>query len=350
MAGKGAGEAVIGVLGASGYTGLEALRLLARHPHAQIGPVTADSNAGRRVGDLFPQLGEAGARVFQRFGEVDWSGCDAVIACLPHGVAQDSIVELPQGVPVIDLSADFRLRDPELYESVYGRPHAAPGRLEEAVYGLTEHARDAVRTADLIACPGCYPTAALLALLPLAGGAVEADGLIVDAKSGVTGAGRALKEQNLFAEAAEGLSPYGIAQHRHAPEIEQELSERAGGPCVVSFTPHLVPMNRGELVTCYAQLAHGADAEDARAALEAAYDGEPFVHVLAPGVVPTTRMVRGSNHCAINVFADRVAGRVIVIAAIDNLVKGSSGQALQNLNLRMGWPETAGLEQLALYP
>jgi N-acetyl-gamma-glutamyl-phosphate reductase len=253
------------------------------------------------------------------------------------------------GPRIIDLSADFRLKDAGTYAAWYGGAHPAPQLLPEAVYGLTEFARDALPAARIAACPGCYPTAVLLALLPLvAAHAVSADNITVNALSGVSGAGRSLKEANLFPEVAEAVHPYGIGHHRHMPEMEQELSLRAGREVRISFTPHLIPMNRGELVTCIVETPHGPDY--LREVLADAYAAEPFVHLLPAGVAPATRMVRGSNHVVINVFADRVPGRAIVIAAIDNLVKGSSGQAIQNFNLMFGLPETMGLEQAPLFP
>ena len=219
------------------------------------------------------------------------------------------------------------------------------------MYGLTEHYAEEIKTARLVACPGCYPTAVLLALLPLVKGKlIESDDIIIDAKSGVSGAGRTLKQNILFSEAGEGLSPYGIGSHRHVPEIEQELGVAAGAAVTVNFTPHLVPMSRGELCTCYVKLAGKAKAGDLRQALAKAYAASPFVRVVEEGVIPATQHVRGSNYCHIGVFADRLQGRAIVVSAIDNLVKGSAGQALQNFNLMYGFDETLGLEQLPLFP
>ena len=348
---RGAERLVVGVLGASGYTGAETLRLLARHPKLAIGPVCANAQAGRLLAEVFPHLAELGDRRLEAIEAVDWNACDVVFSCLPHGSSQDVIEQLPARVTVIDLSADYRFRDAAVYEATYGVKHKAPARSRRAVYGLTEFAREALADADLVACPGCYPTATLLTLLPLVkAGLIAADRLIIDAKSGVSGAGRGLKEANLFCEAAEGLHAYSVGNHRHAPEIEQELSHAAGRPVMVSFTPHLVPMTRGEYVTIHADLVAGADAAAARAALEAAYAGEPFVHVLKPGAVPDTRHVRGTNRAAIAMVADRVPGRIILIGAIDNLVKGSGGQAIQNLNVMMGWTETLGLDLPALFP
>jgi N-acetyl-gamma-glutamyl-phosphate reductase len=249
------------------------------------------------------------------------------------------------------MSADFRLRDLAVYASWYGGEHTAPELAKSAVYGLTEHYAESIKDARLVACPGCYPTAVLLGLLPLIKAKlVETGDIIIDAKSGVSGAGRSLKQNLLLAEAGEGLSPYGIGNHRHVPEMEQELSAAAGTPVTISFTPHLVPMSRGELCTSYVKLAKGAKASDLRASLSMAYAAAPFVRVVEEGVIPATQHVRGSNYCHIGVFADRLPGRAILISAIDNLVKGSAGQALQNFNLMYGFEETLGLEQLPLFP
>jgi N-acetyl-gamma-glutamyl-phosphate reductase len=341
------------VIGASGYTGAETLRLLARHPMVRVGPVTANAQAGRTVDHLFPHLQPFAGQPLVRAEDVDWAGIDVAFGCLPHGTSEELLGELPGNVTVIDLSADFRFRDPDTYAATYGRTHLHPDKTRAAVYGLTEFAREALRARPpVIACPGCYPTAALLALKPgLAAGLVLADDIIIDAKSGVSGAGRSLKEANLFCEAAEGLHPYGVGAHRHAPEIEQELALAAGLPGVtVNFTPHLVPMVRGELVTCHVRLAPGASADDLRAHLAARYADEPFVRVAAAGTAPDTRWVRGTNLCVISVFADRIAGRAIVVAVIDNLVKGSGGQAVQNMNVAFGFAEDAGLTLEPLFP
>jgi len=254
-------------------------------------------------------------------------------------------------VKIIDMSADFRLRDLGTYAEWYGGEHSAPELLEDAVYGLTEHYRSEVAGARLVACPGCYPTAVLLALLPLVKRElIASEDIIIDAKSGVSGAGRSLKQNILFSEAGEGLSPYGIGSHRHVPEIEQELGLAAGTDVTVNFTPHLVPMSRGELCTSYVRLAGRTTASDLRKALTDAYASSPFVRVVEEGVIPATQHVRGSNHCLIGVFADRIPGRAIVVSAIDNLVKGSAGQALQNFNVMHGLDETTALEQLPLFP
>jgi N-acetyl-gamma-glutamyl-phosphate reductase len=341
----------IGVLGASGYTGADLIRLAARHPNIEIAVLAASSHAGKPLAEVFPHFTFIEAPALVKAESADWGGVDAIFSGLPHGTAQDLIRDLPSHLRVIDMSADFRLRDTAVYAKTYGRDHVATDLLEVAVYGLTEHYAEEIVEARLVACPGCYPTAALLGLLPVvANKLIDAGDIIIDAKSGITGAGRGLKQNILFSEAGEGLSPYSIGIHRHAPEIEQEIAKAAGHAVLVNFTPHLIPMSRGELVTCYVRLAPGVTADDLRDSLTFAYQGRPFVKVAAKGVIPATQNVRGSNYCQIGVFADRVPGRAIIISTIDNLVKGSAGQAIQNFNLMFGLPETAGLEQLALFP
>ena len=347
------GQKKVAVLGASGYTGADAVRLLARHPYVEIAALTANTHAGKAMAEVFPHFFMLDLPRLAEWEKVDWSKHDAVLCGLPHGTTQDIIAAVLKANPairVLDMSADFRLRDQATYAQWYGHEHRAPELQGEAVYGLTEFYREPIAAARLVACPGCYPTAALLALVPLVkAGLVDAHDLVIDAKSGVTGSGRGLKQNTLFSEAGEGLSPYSIAGHRHAPEIEQEIGTAAGAPVTVNFTPHLIPMARGELCTCHVRL-DGASADDLRAALEDAYRGEPFVHVAKKGVLPQTQNVRGSNYVQIGVFADRIEGRAIVISTLDNLVKGSAGQAIQNMNLMFGWPETTGLEQIALFP
>ncbi|MEG6509584.1 N-acetyl-gamma-glutamyl-phosphate reductase [Methyloligella sp. 2.7D] len=339
------------VLGASGYTGADLIRLAARHPGIKLTTLIAKSHAGKPLGAVFPHLASLGLPDLVSSDEVDWDGIDVVFCGLPHAAAHQEIAKLPDNIRVVDMSADFRLRDPELYAKWYGGTHGATELLKQAVYGLSEHYGPAIKDARIVACPGCYPTAILLSLLPLVkAGVIEADGIITDAKSGVTGAGRSLKQNTLFAEAGEGLSPYGIASHRHLPELEQEIGAAANAPVTITFTPHLVPMSRGELTTSYVAMKPGTEAAHLRAVLEEAYADAPFIQVLAEGLVPATQNVRGSNFCQIGVFADRVPGRAIVIGAIDNLVKGSAGQALQNFNLMFGFDETTGLEQLPLFP
>lgn len=341
----------IGVIGASGYTGGDLVRLAARHPAMEITVLTAGSHAGKPMAAVFPHLGALDLPALVSNEDADWRDVEAVFCGLPHGTSQEVISELPRHLKIIDMSADFRLRDAQVYAEWYGGPHKALELQTQAVYGLTEHYRDAIAKARLVACPGCYPTAVLIALLPLVkAGVIEAEDLIIDAKSGVSGAGRSLKQNILFCEAGEGISPYAIAAHRHAPEIEQEISRAAGQAVRVNFTPHLVPMSRGELCTIYARLAPGATPADCGEALRDAYADEPFVAMAPKGVLPSTQFVRGSNNVLLSAHADRLPGRIIVLSALDNLVKGSAGQAIQNFNLMAGLPEIMGLEQLALFP
>ncbi len=341
----------VGILGASGYTGGELVRLLARHPNVAIRVLTAERRAGRAMAEVFPHLAGLDLPRLVATADADWSGIDAAFCALPHGTTQEVVAGLPSHLKVIDLSADFRFADVETYAQWYGHPHRAPELQLGAVYGLVEIKRQAIAQARLVAVPGCYPTGAQLPLIPLIeAGQIETDGIIIDAKSGVSGAGRAPNEAFLFTEVSQGIYPYGVANHRHAPEIEQGLSEAAGSPVTVSFTPHLAPMNRGLLSTIYVRLAGGASAADLRATLETRYGPEPFVRVVPEGAVTATQHVTGSNLCLIGVFADRVPGRAIITSAIDNLVKGAAGQAVQNFNLVAGLDETTALTQEPLFP
>jgi N-acetyl-gamma-glutamyl-phosphate reductase len=348
-------NAKIGVLGASGYTGAELVRLLIAHPHVAIALLTADRRAGQAMADVFPQFSPYRLPPLTALDAADWAALklDLVFCALPHGTTQQVIKDLvarAPGTKIVDLSADFRLADPAAYARWYGPAHAAPELQQEAVYGLTEIYRREIKAARLVANPGCYTTCAELALIPLLKAkAIDADEIVIDAKSGVTGAGRAAREDMLFAEVSEGFHAYGVGHHRHMAELDQEFSRAAGRDVVVSFTPHLVPMNRGILSTIYVR-GLKASAQDLHALLVKAYANEPFVHVLPFGRLPQTRHVRGSNMTMIGVAADRIAGRAIIGSALDNLTKGASGQAVQNMNLVLGFPETAGLEQVALFP
>lgn len=366
-----------GILGASGYTGAELVRLLSQHPRVDIALLTADSHAGEAFADVYPHLGGLDLPDLISIDDVEWPGLDLdVVFCgLPHGTTQEVIAGLmhatghdlvdelieettgdlaasvPRTPKVIDLSADFRLTDLDTYAEWYGHEHLAPHLQDEAVYGLTELGRDEIRDARLVACPGCYPTVAILPLAPLlSAGQILGDDIIIDAKTGITGAGRAAKQANLFGEISEGMHAYGVARHRHGPEIEQELKRAAGQEITVNFTPHLVPMNRGILGTIYVKLSAGVTADDLRATLQQRYANEPFVQVTSEGQAPATRHVRGSNNCMIGVFADRLPGRAIIVAVIDNLVKGASGQAVQNMNLMFDLEETTALSQQPLFP
>lgn len=341
----------IGVLGASGYTGAEIVRLLATHPAMNVAVMTADRKAGQPLASVFPHLMAQNLPDMVAVKDADFSKVDAVFCCLPHGTTQEIIAALPKDLKVVDLSADFRLKDVDQYKEWYNGEHRAPELQKEAVYGLTELHREEVRNARLVANPGCYPTSVQLPLVPLLkAGLIEKHGIIIDAKSGVSGAGRAAKEANLYTEVAEGMKAYGVTRHRHVPEIEQGLAESIGSEVTVSFTPHLIPMSRGMQTTNYIQLKNGATVEDLRDHLINTYQDDEFVQVLSSGIVPVTRHVSGSNYCLINVFEDRIPGRAIIISVIDNLVKGASGQAVQNMNLMLGLPETLGLLQQPMFP
>jgi N-acetyl-gamma-glutamyl-phosphate reductase len=348
-------KAKIGVLGASGYTGAELVRLLLRHPGVEIALLTADRRAGQEMRDVFPQFSPFALPKLVSIESIDWTGpaLDLVFCALPHGTTQKVIKELlgkAPGIKVVDLSADFRLADLDAYARWYGHAHQAPELQRAAVYGLVEVYRERIKAARLVANPGCYTTCAQLALIPLIKAkAIDADEIVIDAKSGMTGAGRAAKEEMLFSEVSEGIHAYGVGHHRHMAELDQEFSLAAGRQVVVTFTPHLVPMNRGILSTIYVR-GLGKSPEELHAILLKQYMNEPFVHVLPFGTMPQTRHVRGSNLTFIGVVKDRIAGRAIIGSALDNLVKGASGQAVQNMNLMLGFPEATGLEQVALFP
>ena len=345
----------VAIVGASGYTGAELVRLLADHPNVTIVALTGDRKAGQPLREVFPHLAQGAAGRFPEsliaVDAVAWDAVDIAFLGLPHGAAHTLCLGLPPSVRVIDLSPDFRFADPAVYAEWYGIPHKAPKLQQQAVYGLTELARERLKEARIIACPGCYPTSIQLPLVPLLEARlIDPADIVIDAKSGVSGAGRAAKETSLFAEVAEGVHAYGVAQHRHAPEIEQGLARAAGQTLRVNFTPHLMPMNRGILSSIYVRMTGGTDAGRLRATLAERYAGEPFVTVLDEGVVPATRHVRGSNHCLISVFADRINGRAIIFSVIDNLIKGASGQAIQNMNVVAGLAETTALSQRPLFP
>ncbi|CAI0455725.1 unnamed protein product, partial [Linum tenue] len=346
-------EVRVALLGASGYTGAEIIRLLANHPSFGIGLMTADRNAGKSIESVFPHLvTQKDLPTLISTSDADFSDVDAVFCCLPHGTTQEIIKGLPHGLKIVDLSADFRLQDISEYEQWYGQAHKAPDLQEEAVYGLTEMFREQIKAARLVANPGCYPTSIQLPLVPLIKAKLIRDqNIIIDAKSGVSGAGRGAKVSNLYTELSEGIMSYGVTKHRHVPEIEQGLSEASGVKVTVSFTPHLMPMSRGMQSTIYVEMAPGATVDELYEQLKLSYEKEEFVRVLEKGVVPRTHDVRGSNYCYMNVFPDRIPNRAIIISVIDNLVKGASGQAIQNLNIMMGLPENTGLASyLPVFP
>lgn len=341
----------VGIVGGTGYTGVELLRLLACHPEAEVAVITSRSEAGLRVCDMYPNLrGHYDDLAFSVPDASVLGSCDVVFFATPHGVAHALAAELlAAGTRVIDLSADFRLQDAEEWASWYGQPHGAPDLLAEAVYGLPEVNREQIRTARLIAVAGCYPTATQLGFLPLLeAGLADPMSLIADCKSGVSGAGRGAKVGSLFCEAGESMMAYSVKGHRHLPEITQGLRRASGGDIGLTFVPHLTPMIRGIHATLYARVADRS--VDLQALFEKRFANEPFVDVMPAGSHPETRSVRGSNVCRIAVHRPQGGDLVVVLSVIDNLVKGASGQAIQNMNIRFGLDERMGLAQAALLP
>jgi len=338
----------IAILGASGYTGAELVRLIASHPQMEIVALSADRKAGLEMAEVFPFLRHLNLPKLCKIDEIDFAKVDLAFCALPHATSQAVIKALPRDLRVVDLSADFRLRDVAEYEKWYGQPHAAPELQAEAVYGLTEFYRDDIRAARLCAGTGCNAATGQYALRPLIeAGCIDLDDILLDLKCGVSGAGRSLKENLLHAELSEGTHAYSAGgKHRHLGEFDQEFSKIAGRPVLVQFTPHLAPMNRGILASVYVK----GDAKACWTALEARYALEPFIEVLPFGAVPSTRDIRGSNYCHIGVVADRIPGRTLIVAVLDNLTKGSSGQAIQNANLMLGLEETAGLMLAPVFP
>ncbi|RXF75150.1 N-acetyl-gamma-glutamyl-phosphate reductase [Hansschlegelia zhihuaiae] len=344
----------VAILGASGYTGAELVRLLSRHPRVAITALTADRKAGHAMADVFPQFAALELPKLTTIDEVDVDAVDLVFCALPHGTTQQVIAELFETKPslkVVDLSADFRLADPDAYETWYGHPHHALELQSEAVFGVSELYRDEIKGARLVANPGCHSTTSILPIVPLLREQlIDADAISIVSATGMSGAGRAAKEEMLFSEVSEGVHAYGVGKHRHTSELDQEFDKAAGRPSRATFTPLLIPMNRGIYATITVTLSGGATAEALHAALQTAYWGEPFVTVLPFGKVPQSRHVRGSNSVQLGVMADRGPDRAIVISTLDNLVKGASGQAVQNMNLVAGFEETDGLAQLGLFP
>ena len=338
----------IAILGASGYTGAELVRLIAGHPSIEIKALSADRKAGQPMAEVFPHLRHLDLPDLVKIDEIDFSQIDLCFCALPHKTSQAVISALPRDLKIVDLSADFRLRDPAAYEKWYGNPHAALELQKEAVYGLTEFYRDEIRGARLVAGTGCNAAAGQFALMPLVKARViDLDEIVMDLKAAVSGAGRSLKENLLHAELSEGYHGYSMGgTHRHLGEFDQEFSRAAGREVRVQLTPHLLPVNRGILMTCYVR----GDAAEIHDTLSKAYVDAPFVITLPFGEAPSTHHVRGSNFCHVGVVSDRVPGRAIVVSVIDNLTKGSSGQALQNANLMLGEEETSGLMMAPIFP
>ena len=339
----------IGIVGGTGYTGVELLRILSQHPQVSIEAITSRKEAGMDVAQLFPSLRGRIELKFSDPAEANLDKCDVVFFATPNGIAMKQVPSLlDAGVRIIDLAADFRIKDIAVWEKWYGMPHACPELVAEAVYGLPEINRDRIKTARLIANPGCYPTAVQLGFLPLVeSGAVDLDHLVADAKSGVSGAGRNAEIHTLFAEAADNFRAYGVSGHRHLPEIRQGLSQAAKHPIGLTFVPHLTPMIRGIHATLYAKLLKEVDLQ---ALYENRYVNEPFVDVLPAGSHPETRSVRGSNLCRIAVHRPQGGDTVVILSVTDNLVKGAAGQAVQNMNLMFGLPETLAITHVPLFP
>ncbi|MEW6660938.1 MAG: N-acetyl-gamma-glutamyl-phosphate reductase [Bacillota bacterium] len=342
----------VGIIGSTGYTGLELVRILSRHPDIKLEALTSQSYEGKSVADVYPSLVGYVVTVCEAPEIADVvSRCDVIFVALPHGHAAPVALEIHrQGKKMVDLGADFRFNQAVTYQQWYGHEHQAPELLRETVYGLPEINRHQIRHASLIANPGCYPTSAILALAPaLAAGIIRLDSIVIDSKSGISGAGRSATIGSLFSEVNESVQPYNVARHRHMPEIEQALSQLAGQEVAVSFTPHLIPMTRGILSTVYANLNKTVTTEEVRDIYQSHYRGEPFVHLLPDGQWPRTKSVSGSNHCHLNLTVDRRTNRLVIAAVIDNLVKGAAGQGVQNMNLLLGLPETTGLDFCGMY-
>ncbi len=343
----------IAIIGSSGYTGGELYRLLLHHPNVIVTAVTSEKSAGKLFSSIFPHLAGLTDLVCEPLNpDVVARKADVVFLALPHVTAQEAAFRFHQlGKKVVDLSADYRLADPALYEQWYEHGHQYPELLKQAVYGLPELHREEIKKAHLIANPGCYPTSAILGLAPLVKkGVIDLKTIVIDSKSGVSGAGRTPSIEHQFCEVNEGLMAYKIGMHRHTPEIEQEIGLLAGTAVTLSFTPHLIPMSRGILSTIYATLNTVMDTTHVHGLYADFFRGEPFVRVLPVGLFPNVRNVRGSNFCDIGVYADPRTGRVVIVTAIDNLVKGASGQAIQNMNLMVGFEETEGLKLAGLFP
>ena len=342
----------VGVLGATGYAGIETVRLLLRHSGVTLTRVVSHSNVGIKISDLYPNLRGICDMEFSALDVDDISeNCDVVFTALPHGASKEVIPSLyDKGLKIVDLSGDFRYDDPAVYEKWYGQPHSAPELLEKSVYGLCELYRDKIKDARLIGNPGCYTTCSITGLYPIVhSGYADNSSIIIDAKSGVTGAGRGLKLPNLFCECTETMKAYKVATHRHTSEIEQELSHAAGEDIILSFTPHLAPMKRGIFATCYINLREKKTTEELVALYKDFYKDEQFITVYDAGSLPEVKHVTGSNRVGIGIVVDERLNRAVIISCLDNLIKGAAGQAIQNMNIMCGLPEGTGLDYIAMY-
>ncbi|MGK0442860.1 MAG: N-acetyl-gamma-glutamyl-phosphate reductase [Pseudohongiellaceae bacterium] len=343
----------VGIVGGTGYTGVELLRILVNHPEAEVVTITSRAEDGVRVDSLYPNLRGFSDIAFSQPDVNVLAQCDVVFFATPHNVAMNMVPQLlDKGIRVIDLSADFRIRDAALWSQWYGEPHACPDILEQAVYGLPEVNREQIKSAQLVACPGCYPTSVQLGFIPLIeNNLIDSSRLIANAASGVSGAGRQAKVDNLLSEVGDSFKAYGIPGHRHLPEIEQGLTDAGGNGVGLTFTPHLAPMVRGMHSTLYAELLNDSTSlESVQALFEQRYANEPFVDVLPAGSHPQTRTVRGANVCRLAIHKPQNRNTIVILSVIDNLVKGASGQAVQNMNIMLGLPENAGLNIVALTP
>jgi N-acetyl-gamma-glutamyl-phosphate reductase len=342
----------IAIIGASGYTGGELIRILSGHPGMAVSVITSREHQGKPLGEVFPHLLGYGNLVFE---PPDYQAIrdrvDAAFTALPHQASMAAVAELAtSGIPIVDLSADFRFADADTYAAHYAA-HSHPHLLAKSVYGLPEVYRDAIRKSSIVGNPGCYPTSAIIGLYPLlAEAAIDPANIIIDAKSGVSGAGRGLSLSTLYTEISEGLHAYKVGKHRHAPEIDEKLSDIARTPVTITFTPHLIPINRGILSTIYTTATRTADAREIRTIFSDYYQKEPFIRLLPDGTFPDTAWVRGSNFVDIGLYTDRATGRIIVITAIDNLIKGAAGQAIQNMNLLLNIEETTGITAPPIFP
>jgi len=342
----------IGIIGATGYTGVELLRLLLHHPEVEVTALTSQKYAGVPIGEVFPSLMKHLPLKCEELAvEPISKKTDFIFTAVPHKTAMETVPLFYRlGKKVVDLSADFRFKDAGVYEKWYQK-HTASDLLPESVYGLPELHREKIRTAKIVGNPGCYPTGALIGLIPLVKrGLISLEGIAVDSKSGVSGAGRDVALESLFCEVNEGVKAYKIFSHRHTPEIEQELSQITQKEIKVTFVPHLIPMDRGILSTLYVHLMKKVKTEELLNAFQNYYQGEPFIRIYPKGKLPNTKEVRGSNFCDIGAMVSEADGRAVIVTAIDNLVKGASGEAVQNMNIMLGYPETMGLEVLPLSP